>query len=120
MRSLYINPNTYDIETENNNLRFTKNVTEWLSVKLEARLKTFFAEWFVNRTIGIPYFQEILKKQVDINNVQVILSNVIKQTTGVEELINFTIDYNGTTRKYFYNFEVVSTDGTLVVGGNIL
>lgn len=120
MRSLYINPLTYDIETIDNNLRFTENVTEWLSAKIEARLKTFYQEWFVNRTIGVPYFEEILKKQVDINNVQVILSDVIKQTTGVEELVSFIIDYNGTTRKYSYTFKVTAIDGILVEGGNIL
>ena len=120
MRSLYINPLTYDIETINNNLRFTENVTEWLSAKIEARLKTFYQEWFINRTIGIPYFTEILKKQVDINNVQVILSDVIKQTIGVEELVSFIIDYNLSTRKYSYTFKVTSINGILVEGGNIL
>lgn len=120
MRSLYIDSVTYDITTENNNLRFTETITEWLSAKIEARLKTFFQEWFINRTIGVPYFQEILKKQVDINNVQVILSDVIRQTTGVDELLSFTIDYNGTTRKYFYTFKVIAIDGTSVEGGNTL
>ena len=120
MKSLYVNPITYDIETENNNLRFTKNVTEWLSAKIEARLKTFYREWFVNQTIGVPYFEKILKKQVDINNVQVILSDVIKQTTGVDELLEFEIDYDGTTRKYFYTFKVIATEGTLVEGGSTL
>ena len=120
MKSLYIDPITYDITTENSNLRFTKNTTEWLSAKIEARLKVFFAEWFVNRTIGVPYFTEILGKKIDINNVQVILSDVIKQTNGVKELLEFNVDFDNGTRIYKYTFKVLSTDGTIVSGGDTL
>jgi len=119
-KSLYIDPNTYDLEILNNNLRMTTNTSQWLSCKLEARLKTFFGEWFINSTIGVPYFEQILKKQVDINNVTTILSDYIKNTRGVKELITFDVDYDNISRHYKYTFEVTSNDGTTVSGGSEL
>lgn len=119
-KSLYIDPVTYDLQIANNNLRMTTNVTQWLSAKIEARLSTFFGEWFINRTLGVPYFSEILKKQVDINNVKTILSDYIRQTRGVAELLTFTIDFDNAERIYNYTFQVKSTDGTTVGGGSTL
>lgn len=120
MRSLYIDPSTYDIVVQNRQLRFTETVTEWLSAKLEARLKTFAGEWFANVTVGVPYFEQILKKQADIDNVQAIFGNVIKNTTGVKELLSFDIAFDGTTRTYSYSFNVLADTGEEVGGEGTL
>lgn len=120
MRNLYIDPVTYDLALQNSNLRLTVNTTEWLSAKLEAKLKTFYREWFANQSIGVPYYEEILKKQVDINNVQVILSNIIKGTTGVQELVSFEIDFDSSIREYTYTFTVIASSGETVTSGGTL
>jgi len=120
MRNLYIDPNTYDLILENRNLRMTASVTEWLSAKIEARLKTFYGEWFANQTIGIPYFEQILKKQADIDNVESIFSDVIRETTGVEELLSFSIEYDVTSRLYTYTFEVLADSDIIVSGESTL
>lgn len=120
MKNIYIDPDTYDITTKNNNLRMTETTTEWLAAKIEAKLKTFYGEWFANQSIGIPYFEEILKKQVDIDNVQVLFSDEIKNTTGVAELVSFSIDYDTGTRDYRYTFAVLADSGDLVEGESTL
>lgn len=120
MKSFYIDPNTYDLVLQNNNIRMTTNSIQWLSAKIEARLKTYYGEWFVNRFIGVPYFESILKKQADINNVQAILSDVIKDTRGVSELISFEVDYSSTNRQYTYTFVVKANSNEIIEGGGSL
>ena len=68
-RSLYIDPVTKDITTENFNLRFTKTLTEYTSQKIESKLKTFLGEWFLDRDLGLPYFQRIFKKKADLDYI---------------------------------------------------
>jgi hypothetical protein len=118
MRNLYVDPNTYDLTLEERNLRLTVNTTEWLSAKLEARLKTFLGEWFANNEIGVPYYQEILKKQVDIDNVQSIFSEIIKETPGVEELLTFNVAFDNSTRTYSYDFRVLASTGDIIEGAS--
>lgn len=120
MRNLYIDPVTNDLILENRNLRLTATITEWLSAKIEQRLKTFFGEWFANQEIGVPYYSEILGKQVDINNVQVIFSEVILATAGVAEIVEFSIDFDASTRTYSYDFIVLASMGEEVSGGVIV
>lgn len=120
MRNIYVDPVTYDLILDNRNLRMTTTLTEWLSAKIESRLKIFYGEWFANQTIGVPYFEQILKKQADIDNVQVIFSDVIKATYGVKELLSFTVVYSITTRLYEYTFEVLADQDILVSGGSTL
>ena len=116
-RNLYIDNTTQDLViNQAYNLKFTSTYGEWLSQKLEARLKTFLGEWFINQEIGIPYFQRILKKQVDLNDVNTLLQNYIKDTTGVEEILKFETDYAGTDRTYIIEFEVRATSGEIVEG----
>lgn len=121
MKNLFVDPVTYDLALDStNNLRLTENTTEWLSAKLEAKLKTFLGEWFANQNIGIPYYQDILKKQIDLNNVEVIFSEAVKNTAGVKELLEFSVDYDGSTRLYKYTFKVLAETGNIVTGGSTL
>lgn len=41
MRTFYVNPQTYDLELKDNNLRFTEDFTQWLAIRIESVLKTF-------------------------------------------------------------------------------
>lgn len=120
MRNLYVDANTYDLVVLERNLRFTVNTTEWLAAKIESRLRTFFGEWFINQEIGVPYFEQILKKQVDINNVQALLSSVVKNTNGVKELLSFNVIFDNSLRVYTYTFEVLAdTDDTVTGEGSL-
>lgn len=116
MKNFYVDPNTYDLVLENNNIKITSTVASWLSAKIEARLKTFYGEWFANQSVGVPYFEEILKKQVDLDHVQVLLGDVIKETNGVDELVSFEINYSPGTRVYAYSFVVMADSGETVEG----
>lgn len=109
-RSLYIDPATRDIATENFNLRFTKTLTEYTSQKIESKLKTFLDEWFLDRDIGLPYFQRIFKKKADLDDIDSIFRTEINSLDEVVEILEFTTDYNNALRKYSVTFKAKIQD----------
>jgi hypothetical protein len=110
VKNLFLDPLTGDLSLRNFNIRFTESQTEWLSQKLENKLKTIFGEWFANQFLGIEYFQKILKKQANLDEVGTLFKTQIKNTQGVSKILQFSIDYERNTRKYIVNFEVLSVE----------
>lgn len=120
-KNLYLDPSTYDLVLDGSfNLRVTTTFTEWLSQKLENRLKTFEGEWFANYRIGIPFIGTILVKNPNITQVNAIFRDEILSTEGVKEIIKFEVVFNTSTRKYIISdLQVRSTEGDIVNLGEI-
>lgn len=70
------------------------------------RLRMFAGEWFLNLSEGVPYYQNILIKNPNPDVVDGLLKNVILSTPGVDELLNFEIDYDASLRKLTVDFSV--------------
>jgi len=98
-KNLYFDPLTKDIILDNFNLRLTTD-EENIAQGVECRLKFFSGEWFLNRNIGIPYFQSVLKKNPNLNAVNAIFRNAILSAPGVEEITSYNTDYKDDTRTY--------------------
>lgn len=86
-----------------NNLVFTEDNVESVAQKIRIRLRTYFGEWFVNTSIGVPYFQEILKKGVSKDYVDTIFLDIIRATEGVLRVTEYIseIDTLGVYRAAF-------------------
>jgi hypothetical protein len=128
MKNLYLDPLTNDLAVQNYQLRLTTDMTEWLSQKIENRLKLVLGEWFVNQSLGLPYFDKILKKNADIVLVNSIFLKTIKDTKitfagqvyGVKRILDFTVDYDNSARKYTLDFKVLSTEEDIIEGGLVV
>jgi hypothetical protein len=128
MKNLYLDPLTNDLAVQNYQLRLTTDMTEWLSQKIENRLKLVLGEWFVNQSLGLPYFDKILKKNADIVLVNSIFLKTIKDTKitfagqvyGVKRILDFTVDYDNSARKYTLDFRVLSTEEDIIEGGLVV
>lgn len=77
-------------------------------------LQTFAGEWFLNTSIGIPYFQNIFVKNPNLDLIQLIFQNVIMGTPGVAQLNNFTFDYDNATRSLSISFIGVTSNGQVI------
>ncbi len=118
--NLYLDPTTYDLILDGNfNLRITQTYTEWLSQKIENVLKTFKGEWFANFTIGVPFYESILKKNPNVTEVNAIFQNKIKGIDGVAELTKFDVSYDNSERTYSIDIEVLSNENEIVDVGTI-
>ena len=115
-RQLYIDPATRDLAIDADyNLRLTADAGEYVSQKIEARLRWYRGEWFLARSGGVPYFQSILGK-ADLNEVNALLLAAVVNTDGVAEVLDFQVAYDGTEREYSVTFTVRAADGDIVNG----
>lgn len=80
---------------------------------LEQRLRTFLGEWFLDQSIGLPYFDDILKKNVIASEVESIFINEILSTPGVVRLIEFTLDLDKAQRALKVSFVAETVDGII-------
>jgi hypothetical protein len=81
--------------------------SEAVRINIAARIRVILGEWFMDMTIGVPYFQNpnlpaqqnITDKPVDLSFAEATLKAIILQTEDVIELISFNMVYNPQTRQ---------------------
>jgi len=103
-----------DLEFTNNALTIVDAENE-VKQRLAQRLRTFFAEWFLDNTIGLPYYEDIFIKNPNAGLVEALLKTEIIDTPGVLELLSFEIDIDKATRKLTVSFMVRATTGNVEV-----
>ena len=80
---------------------------------IKQRLLTILGEWFLDLSIGLPWFDEILGKHQDLSLVESLIKASIIDTPGVAELREFTIEASETQeRTANIQFSAILTDGT--------
>ena len=91
-------------------------LTGGLAQRIDCYLRTFLGEWWADPTLGVPYFQEILKKNPDISVVRQAILSVILQVPGVVSVPSLTVDLDRATRRMSVSFEATGTDEMPVSG----
>lgn len=81
-----------------------------VSQRLVTRLKTFKGEWFMDNTYGFPYFQEVLGKKINKEDVDTIYRREILKERGVKNLTYFKSTL-GKDREYKLEFRFSVGDG---------
>ena len=113
--NLYIDPTTHDIVVDNTgDLQMTSSDDENLSQKIEQRLSTFSGEWFLDVSMGVPYYERILKKNPNFTDVNSILLSVISTTNGVKDVVKFNVTYDTIERDYKVEFTCITSFGTTI------
>ena len=82
---------------------------------ISTRLKLFLGEYFRDIQEGTPWFQQILGKYEDIQNIDAILKNRIIETDGVDRLLEFKTQYAPETRIYSVSCNVLTKWGALEI-----
>lgn len=114
MKNLYLDPSTNDISLNGYQLRITTDVSEYVSQKLINVLRTFSGEWFLNNEIGIPYFDRVLIKKADLNDVNSIFIAAINSIPEIKKILSFETLFDTTTRTYSVDFSVQITNGEII------
>ena len=93
MIGLALGPN-HDLIIENGQFkRINDNALAIQQIK--SRLLFFRGEWFLDVLAGIPYFQRIFTKPVDLGEIESIFKQSILEYPLVESLNEFSLDYVG-------------------------
>ena len=97
MADLLIDVATGDLDLSTNDAQLVTGSDE-IAQHLRIRLKFFLGEWFLDTRLGVPYYQEILKKGAKLTVVQEVLRVVILSTPGIIEILSFSFDLVSVTR----------------------
>lgn len=99
-----------DLELSNNELKLTEGV-DAIRQHLVEKFRLYLGEYFLDTSVGVPWFQEILIKAPSFTVVQERLKAVILSTPGVLGLTRFAFDFNAVTREAALDFQALVTDG---------
>ncbi len=105
---------SWDIDVSGTDLVLTSG-REAIAQHIAQRLKTFTGEWFMDTRLGIPYFQQVFKKQPNMTVLDTIFKSEIVNTPGVLELTAFYIGIDRKTRELSISFSARTEDGPVTV-----
>jgi len=103
---------TGDRAIENNNFVIISEAEE-VRQRVETRLRTYQGEWFLDITLGVPYYQEVFEKNIPLSQIEAVFKDAIINTPGVTELVEFELDYTNSNRNLLITFEAKAGDETI-------
>lgn len=99
-----------DLLVTNNELTLTEG-RDAIRQHIQTRLRLFRGEWFLDRSLGVPYYEDIFVKQQTQVTVASILKAQIFETPGVLEFLTFNFDYDEFNRGFDVAFRVNTLEG---------
>jgi hypothetical protein len=109
-RDIYLS-STGDLATVDGREAILQNILQTIGV--------FRGEWFLDVTIGIDYFGQILIKNPVISKVNAILIDKIMNVAGVISLNTYSFSSDFVRRQFAVSFNVTTTQGIVNYAGLI-
>ena len=103
---LLLDPVTHDIVFVNGTSPVTQTQSEVVAQRLKITLYTFLGEWFLDTSVGVPYFQQIFGKVRSKAAIDVIFQRIIAADEGVIEIRSFSSVMGTASRGYEMTFSV--------------
>lgn len=107
-----------DLVMDGNDLAMVDS-TDAIQQHIIQRLSTFFGEWFLDTTIGVDYFNQILVKNPDQAKIDAIFLSVIAKTPGVVAVLDYGFQPDFVTRILEITFKVQTTLGIVNYAGQV-
>lgn len=110
----------HDLAVKNGQLVLLSGVN-LVAQQIKIALKTFLGEWFVDNSLGVPYFDYVLVKQADKVKIENIFRKHILAVRGVNRVLKLNTEIDRKERLLIVSFKVETSEGTvmdkLAVGG---
>ena len=100
----------HDLQLVNSNI----SLTAGLDQRIDCALRTFLNEFWLDPSIGMPYFSEFLKKNPDVSVCKQAFSVVIHGVPGVQEIRRLNVVFDNATRSFRVDFDVRGTDAVFI------
>lgn len=88
---------TNDLQITNGDLSMNSGETS-IQQALQQALQVWLGEWFLDTTVGVPYRQQILVKNPNIDVIQGLIIDAATKVPGVTEITDFSMDYSSNNR----------------------
>lgn len=109
---LLLNTDTNDLVFINGKCPVTQLLIDVVAQRLKITLYTFLGEWFLDTSIGVPYFQQIFGKIRTKTTIDLIFQRLISGDPDVIEIISFESTLDAANRGYSMTFQVRVSDNT--------
>lgn len=109
---ILLDPETHDCVFINGTCPITENKAHAVQQRLKVTLLTFLGEWFLDTSIGVPYFQQIFGKSSSKDGVDLIFQQKLMEDPDVVEILEFSSTLDSAARTYIVRFRVKTVDGT--------
>lgn len=88
-------------------------LTTSVAQAIRIRLRWFAGEWKFNPELGVPYFEDVFVKKVNISRVEQIMTEQVLDVDGVRKVRSLSIVTNSARRTMLVAFEAETTEGTI-------
>lgn len=112
MSGLLINTITGDIDITEGKLTLTTGLKA-VEQRIAQRLRLFFGEWFLDKTRGVPWIQQVFKKNPNPDVVDSAIKREILSEPQVRELQTFLLDLDTSSRVLTVTFKALTSEGEL-------
>lgn len=102
-----------DLAIENNRWVLLTG-TDAVRQRIRTRLRTFLGEWFLNLGLGVPYFQEILRKGPSLAAIESTIQDTIEGTPGVARVTDIFLTVDSTARQLTVTYTAQLTGGDTI------
>lgn len=103
---------SWDLALKNGDLYFVKDQDDVVQYAQQS-LKTFLGEWFLDESIGVPYFDYIFVMNPNPNLVDSIFKTALLNCPGIQEITSLTLSVNSSTRQASIDFTGRGQSGTI-------
>lgn len=79
--------------------------------RIYCKLKTYLGEFWLNRELGVPYYQVIFKKGVDLSIVNTLIKSYILSDDAIIEITEYTFSLDRVKREFTIAFSAKTTIG---------
>lgn len=106
----------HDLQFKNHRLILCQGANQ-KAQQIKIALRTFLGEWFLDNTQGIPYFEQVLLKQVEKNKIENLFRHKIAAVKGVKRVLKLDTQIDRQARVLWVQFEAETAEG--IVADNI-
>ena len=101
-----------DIAIVDANLSLVTGLEE-IQQLVQQRLLSFRGDWFLDLQLGMPYFQEILRKETTLSGVELAYLDTISRVPGILSIDTFELIPDAANRIANIKFTATTTNGVL-------
>lgn len=110
MADILLDRATHDVVTDGYDLSLVTGV-DLIRQRIKQRILTIQGEWFLDTDAGLPWFDQIIGKGAEEQEISALLIQSIIETEGVDALVEFDLTIDRRARTMLLQFRVTA-DGT--------
>jgi len=107
-----------DLAVENFDLVLIDGI-EQIRQRLKIRLQFFIGEWYLDTTLGVRFYQDVLVKNPQLTKLQSLFKATIMGTIGVTQLTAFDLSVDNKNRSMSLSFTVNTLYGIITAQENL-